>query len=1356
MFERPVRFIILAKMQRQAGYIIESLPRLFAGSQRQYVEGLARALSFFDLKTHNDLTVKNLDPYAVVVHNIILRGLPTLAPTFIEDIISATFLKTRKEYNEQRGSFSYDFINDELKDEIFRALHIIDPRVDIEKLKQIYTFEDDPEVVMKKTFLFDIVANQLGEHFVQLFALNREYSSIFNRHPRYAEAARRLNLIGQSVDFSIELPYREDNQPVGIAIELEKKLLDDRNALSIDRKNELFNAIDWANLLYIKQSDLHNPEVLQPLIDFSYLSYFEILRKNYERPLYNTIAGIDGLQIALTPFEVARIQRTVLDYILAGLLDLKAKSWKIAVIERDIPGAFLAMQDLKQQFNNLYVLSGSKRSFPEIELSLFYSPEFESAELNVLYQGEKFSLEEFDPSQKYDLVIDSSILRYSGLDTGTVTTKSENLAVLRSCRYRDSGRKFLTAEPVKYKKFVNVEAKTLKAKQKQERLQESLMYFVKNIFRFYELKDKQLEVLSAVLSGENTIADLPFVYEKTLLYQIAAILQSGLTLVISPLYTVQRDLMRKLSIYRIDTCSYVNSTYSDVYEYKAQINKLVDGRSLILFSSAEALHIDDFRKILNRLKLQNLTFSLVVIDQIHSASPWSYMFNYAYYTLSKTLEKVLPANGHYTVFGLTSSASYDVLEDLKILFSVGDKNIIREFYGFENIDFHFVRTGEDELYTAKKIDYGKIESEKLEVLADDEKIGLRQGTLVYTLKARKVYRELASKAYDKQVTWFDTRPHTRVFFATRRLAEDSYENFLRFLNNEADILVANRPVAFGLDKPDLRRIAIASLPPGVEEFIQLVMRAGRDLSDADVFVIMTMTKVLYDRLGYTLSGSQLTPTRETRQALYDEFENIRLLDVLYGNMQKDFKLLDEVLNKSTQVSDTLEEIFIRRVKQDFDVWIYFELQPIVEPTMLYVYDQEELLGYIDLVGDRIVVEAGGMKKKLAERILGFLDFEIKSIVAKPRDIFLILRDPLNVGEKISLVRKLVNLKEGEQTTLTLEFHNNVPKQIADLFPESDLSVNQVVQVYEQTYSFDEFVAALKQLVSAKELRQKEDELRELYIGFRDFFDTYRIVYYLITVGLVEDYLIDLRNQCFVLVLKKHSDEQYLNRIYKRILPFITKERALEVFEKTPRLEGETFVQKVANYWIYFDHTSIQRKHYQTVEDLSRLLQWAAKTGNPSENLKRYLSSYFDAKYLIDIEQKMEEYKNDWMKIIDFFIRKIGAFKDNWYHLLHSAEKILNVQPSNFVARMLKGWATLILSDDNDHISKALDDIALGLTNWRLQTGTSLEKFLEKIQEFYDVLETINYDLKAKAENIFPLKLINTWLEDFNKKFIDIT
>ena len=74
----------------------------------------------------------------------------------------------------------------------------------------------------------------------------------------------------------------------------------------------------------------------------------KIISNNYNKGLDDN--WLDILQLTLSPFAIARVQKTIVEFIRSNNLDLKAKEWNILAIERDVPCVALAIEDLKQHF----------------------------------------------------------------------------------------------------------------------------------------------------------------------------------------------------------------------------------------------------------------------------------------------------------------------------------------------------------------------------------------------------------------------------------------------------------------------------------------------------------------------------------------------------------------------------------------------------------------------------------------------------------------------------------------------------------------------------------------------------------------------------------------------------------------------------------------------------------------------------------------------------------------------------------------------------------------------------------------------------------------------------------------------
>ena len=115
--------------------------------------------------------------------------------------------------------------------------------------------------------------------------------------------------------------------------------------------------------------------------------YFNTLGRVFKNPLYQDEAGLDAMQLALSPLAIARIHKTLIEFLLSENLSLNVEFWNIAVIERDVPCAYLAFQDFKNLLTNIFALASIELPVPEFKLTIYHTDEFEDASLNKLQKN---------------------------------------------------------------------------------------------------------------------------------------------------------------------------------------------------------------------------------------------------------------------------------------------------------------------------------------------------------------------------------------------------------------------------------------------------------------------------------------------------------------------------------------------------------------------------------------------------------------------------------------------------------------------------------------------------------------------------------------------------------------------------------------------------------------------------------------------------------------------------------------------------------------------------------------------------------------------------------------------------------
>lgn len=175
-----------------------------------------------------------------------------------------------------------------------------------------------------------------------------------------------------------------------------------------------------------------------------------------------------------------------------------------------------------------------------------------------------------------------------------------------------------------------------------------------------------MPILNRALKGESVIGLLPTGGGKSLTYQIATLLQPGVTMVIDPIKSLMQDQYDNLIKNGIDSCNFINSKLTREEKVVATA-EVTNSQILFTFVSPERLQIEEFRDALHMMEADKVYFSYCVIDEVHCVSEWGHDFRTSYLSLGKNViehckTKNKPA---IPIFGLTATASFDVLSDVE-------------------------------------------------------------------------------------------------------------------------------------------------------------------------------------------------------------------------------------------------------------------------------------------------------------------------------------------------------------------------------------------------------------------------------------------------------------------------------------------------------------------------------------------------------------------------------------------------------------------------------------------------------------------------------------------------------------------
>lgn len=313
-------------------------------------------------------------------------------------------------------------------------------------------------------------------------------------------------------------------------------------------------------------------------------------------------------------------------------------------------------------------------------------------------------------------------------------------------------------------------------------------------FGYEGLHPGQELALQALLEGRNTLAVMPTGSGKSAIYQIAAYLIPGSTVVISPLLALQRDQAESIAAYDVGEVAVVNSQIRKS-EREEAFEDLEAGNLEFIFLAPE-----QFSNPETLARLQAAKPSLFVIDEAHCISSWGHDFRPDYLQLQPVIE----ALDHPQVLALTATAAPPVREEILERLGIPDAAVIVQGFDRPNIWLEAQRFEE--------------EAQKQQALLSRVAPAKKPGIIYAATRKRTEEIAEALQAEGIQASFY----HAGLKKAEREAIEAA------FMNDEVAVLVATTAFGMGVDKPNVRFVFHADISDSVDSYYQEIGRAGRD------------------------------------------------------------------------------------------------------------------------------------------------------------------------------------------------------------------------------------------------------------------------------------------------------------------------------------------------------------------------------------------------------------------------------------------------------------------------------------------------------------------------------------------------
>lgn len=425
----------------------------------------------------------------------------------------------------------------------------------------------------------------------------------------------------------------------------------------------------------------------------------------------------------------------------------------------------------------------------------------------------------------------------------------------------------------------------------------SIHSILKRYWGYEQFRPLQEDIIHAALSGRDTLALMPTGGGKSICFQVPALAQEGICIVVSPLIALMKDQVEQLRAREIPAIAiYAGMGYREI---DIALDNCIFGNIKLLYLSPERLHSD-----LVQERIRHMKVNLFAIDEAHCISQWGYDFRPSYLQLS-LLRELHPKT---PILALTASATARVVEDIQTQLHFRERHVLKKSFARPNLGYMALEE----------------ENKMGRMLRIIHKMG---GSGVIYVRNRRETQEVAQFLVNHGIP--ADYYHAGLNMLERSKKQDTWTN------NRVRVIVATNAFGMGIDKPDVRYVIHLDIPDSLEAYYQEAGRAGRDGKKA--FPVLLYQQEDRDRLRSSLQAS--FPPLEFIQHTYHHLNNYYQIGYGAGkDLTFDFDLVDFAKKYKLDVLQTMAALkFLER-----DGWLTLSDAVFIPSRFKFEIDFQEL------------------------------------------------------------------------------------------------------------------------------------------------------------------------------------------------------------------------------------------------------------------------------------------------------------------------------------------------------------------------------------------------------------------------------